>query len=118
MPVSPPPTSNQKKNQGSLECIIVPMVAEILLISASVLWLLVYLKLPIEHATAGMLFVLLFGSFICWKNLYAAEAILYGSLFLGEYVIVAYFNSLIIPCIIFDVLVVLAMTRLRQSSEE
>ena len=97
---------------------MVSAVAEILLICASVLWLFVYLALPIEVATIGMLFVLLFGSFICWKSQLAAEAILYISLFLSQFVIVKYFSSLIIPCILFDVLLVLALTRLRQTSED
>jgi hypothetical protein len=118
MSVPSPTIFNPKANKESPEGIVIPTIAEILLITAAVLWLLFYLKLPIEQATGAMLIVLLFGSFICWKSPLAAEAVMYLSLFLSEYVLVVYQSGLLIPCILVDVFVVLAMTLLRQSPEE
>ena len=116
MPIPSPSIFNPKRRDTAVH-ILIPAIAEILLACASALVFLAYLRLPIEYATAGMLFVLLFGSFLCWKNQRAAEAVLYVSLFLTEYVLALRFGVLIIPFILLDVLVVWLVTRAKHSQE-
>lgn len=113
----PSPSIFSPKRRESHEPIIIPIVSEILLVCAAVLWFLVYFQMPIEYATAGMLFALIFGSFLCWKSPLAAEAILYVSLFMTQYVLALRFGVLIIPFILLDMAVVWLVTRSRRSQE-
>ncbi|GEM_PF-3475818 len=90
---------------------LITVAAEILLICAVLLLLFVYLELPLTLATGTALFALLIGSLFCWSNLASAQIILLLSLFSVEFVLLGYFDILLVPFIILDIIVIAAIAK-------
>lgn len=107
-----------KGSEESISGVLVTVAAEVLLICAVVLVLFVYLQLPTAVATGLSLALFFAGSLFCWKSLSSAQIILVLSLLASEFVVLSYFDYLLLPFIVLDAVAVAALARMWQPKLE
>jgi len=85
------------------------MIAEVLLVCATVLGFFVQFNLPVSLATGGALAVLFIGSIFCWKSHLAASAILAISLLSVQVMLILRFPILLLPFALADIILVMVV---------
>lgn len=110
--------SSFSKNDSSTERAVVTVVSEIIMTCAVVLLFFAYLKLEIPTATVAALFCLFAGSVFCWRGFAYAQIMLVLSLAVSEFVLLSFFDWLIAPFFILDVLAVISLSRIRSAHDE
>ena len=85
------------------------MIAEVLLVCATVLGFFVQFNLPVSLATGGALAVLFIGSIFCWKSPLAASAILAISLLSVQVMLILRFPVLLLPFALVDIILVMVV---------
>ncbi len=106
------------KNNSPAERAVVAVVSEILMTCAVVLLFFAYLKLEIPVATVAALFCLFAGSVFCWRGFAYAQVMLALSLAVSEFVLLSFFDWLLVPFFILDVLAIMALAKIRSAHED
>ncbi|MCX8198320.1 MAG: hypothetical protein N3F07_03990 [Candidatus Micrarchaeota archaeon] len=99
------------EDEYSLNRMIITMSSQLLLVCATVLVFFAYLQPPIFLATAACLLVFFAGSVFCWKSLASAQTILLLSLLTTQFILMQYFDYLLVPFLLLDIFLVLAFAR-------
>ena len=92
------------------DSILVAMIAEVLLVCATVLGFFVQFNLPVSLATGGALAVLFIGSIFCWKSPLASSAILAISLLAVQIMLILRFPILLLPFALVDLILVMVVS--------
>jgi hypothetical protein len=106
------------EDDSSLNEIMVSIIAEIMLVSATALAFFAYLRLPPSLATALSLFVLFIGSVICWKSFTYAQLVFFFSAMIAQLVLVNYFDWLLVGFLIFDMLAIFVFLKVTQPKND
>lgn len=106
------------RGREAVDSVLVAMVAEVLLICASVLGFFVQFDLPVYFATGGALAALFIGSVLCWKSPLAASAILALSLFAVEAMLATRFPLLLLPFAVVDIILVMVVAGVWHTGEQ
>jgi len=102
-------TYNANQNDAAVR-VLVAMIAEVLLVCATVLFFFVQFNLPVSLATGGALAVLFTGTIFCWRSSFAASAILAISLLCVQIILALHFSILVIPFALVDIVLVMVVS--------
>ena len=94
------------RRRETLSYMSITIASEISMVCAIILLFFVYLDIPVNYATGGVLFSLLIGTALCWQSVVAAEAILVVSVLGTELIVLKYFPKMLIPFIVIDVILI------------
>ncbi|MEM4633784.1 MAG: hypothetical protein QW275_01385 [Candidatus Anstonellaceae archaeon] len=108
----------QLEDEDSLNRMIITISSQLLLICAAILVFFAYFQLPIFIATAACLTILLMGSVFCWRSLANAQTIFMLSILVIQFVLISYFDYLLFPFMLLDILIVLAFARSWQPKDD
>lgn len=106
------------EKEGPLNRVLVTVIAELLLVCATVLLLFGYLKLPISVSTFAALVMFFAGAILCWRSFIMAQALLLASLLAVEFVLFGYFDWLLPAFLLVDLLALLLLLRAWQPKDE
>ena len=109
---------NQHWRWEAVDSVLVSMIAEALLVCATVLVFFVQMNLPAFFATGGALGVLAIGSVLCWKNQATASAILALSLLCVQAVLAMHFPLLLLPFALVDIILVMVVAGFWHTGEQ
>jgi hypothetical protein len=108
----------QRRRSEAVDSLLVSMVAEAMLICASVLAFFVQFDIPVFFATGGAIAVLFIGSILCWKSQPAAIAVLALSLLAVQVMLILRFPILMMPFALVDVILVMAVAGFWHTGEQ
>jgi hypothetical protein len=91
--------------------ILFSVISEIMLICAVILLSFSYIQLPVAFQSALAMGVLFIGSLLCWRSFFAAQIILVLALLASQFVLLGYFDFLLIPFAVIDLLAIPAIAR-------
>jgi hypothetical protein len=108
----------QLEDEGALNRVIITIAAEIFLICATVLVLFAYVQPPIFISTAICLLVFFLGTILCWRSLATAQTIFMLSVLVTQFILTIYFDYLLIPFVLLDIVLVLSFARSWQPKDD
>jgi hypothetical protein len=95
----------QQMHHENLNRLLLTVASQTLLICAVLVLFFSYLRLSLEIASGFALTLLLGGSLLCWRNFFAARAMLILSMIGIEVAILAYEPDLAVPAVLLNLVV-------------
>jgi len=108
----------QFDDEGALNRVIITISAEIFLICATVLVLFAYLQPPIFISTAVCLLVFFLGTILCWRSYATAQTVFFISVLVTEFILANYFDYLLLPFALLDVVLLIAFAQSWQPKDD
>ena len=105
-------------DEGALNRILITVIAEVSLICTTVLTFFAYFQLPLTISTLLSLIVFFIGSLFCWKSFASSQTILLLSVLVMEFILINYFDYLLILFIPLDLFMIFIFIKVWQPKDD